>query len=62
MAKKKVVLLGKNPKLSEIIAWAEQNNMRVEVGLRDRQSAQQSVQRIVLWARIKKWFGAIANR
>lgn len=25
-------------------------------------SAQQSVQRIGLWARIKKWFGAIANR
>ena len=32
------------------------------VRLEDFQAFQQSVQRIGLWARIKKWFGTIANR
>jgi len=35
----------------------------LEISLsQNKQAAQRSVQRIGLWARIKKWFGAIANR
>ena len=40
--KQKVATLGKNPKLSEMIAWAEQNNMRFEIGLQ-KQAAQQNM-------------------
>jgi hypothetical protein len=34
--------ISKNPKLSELAAWAEQNGFRIEFELRDKESAQQA--------------------
>jgi hypothetical protein len=54
MAKQKIVTLGKNPKLSELVAWAEQNGFRVEFELRDKQSAQHGLAQSTAGARRQK--------
>jgi hypothetical protein len=38
----KPVVLGRNPRLRDLIAWAEQNGFRVEIEFRDKRPAKQA--------------------